>query len=63
MIIGSKDMREAFIKELSRKVLLKVTGELTEGSERSFLGRRLKHNGGSTDVSMPPSCADTLLDL
>ena len=37
-------------------------GELTEGSEHSFLGGRLKHNGNSTDVSMSPSYIDTLLD-
>ena len=61
MIIASKE--KAFIKEFSNKVLLKVTGELTAGSERSFLGRRLKRNGDSIDVSMSPSYIDNLLDL
>ena len=40
MISGCKEMREAFIKELSNRVLLKGTGELMEEGEHSFLGRR-----------------------
>ena len=45
MIIGAKETREtceAFIKNCPIECFLKVTGELTEGSEHSFLGRRLE---------------------
>ena len=49
-----------FIKDLSKRVLLKVR---TEGSERRFLGRRMKHNGDSIDVSISPPYIGNLLDL
>ena len=51
------------MSQLSEEVLLKETGQLVPGSEHTFLGRRLRHNGDSIDVCMSQKYIDTILDL
>ena len=51
------------MSQLSEEVLLKETGQLMPGSEHTFLGRRLRHNGDSIDVCMSQKYIDAILDL
>ena len=63
LVIGTDEMRKDFMSRLSEEVLLKETGKLVPGTEHSFLGRRLRHNGDSIDVCMSQNYVDSILDL
>ena len=63
LVVGTDEMRKSFMSQLSEEVLLKETGQLVPGSEHTFLGRRLRHNGDSIDVCMSQKYIDTILDL
>ena len=52
LVVGTDEMRKEFMSRLSEEVLLKETGQLVPGTEHTFLGRRLRHNGDSIDVCM-----------
>ncbi|OLP82440.1 Retrovirus-related Pol polyprotein from transposon TNT 1-94 [Symbiodinium microadriaticum] len=56
-------MRKDFMSKLSEEVLLKETGKLVPGTEHTFLGRRLRHNGDSIDVCVSQNYIDAILDL
>ena len=63
LVVGTDEMRKSFMSQLSEEVLLKETGQLVPGSEHTFLGRRLRHNGDSIDVCMSQKYIDTILVL
>ena len=50
LVVGTDETRKDFMSRLSEEVLLKETGQLVPGTEHTFLGRRLRHNGDSIDV-------------
>ena len=47
LIVGDSEQSKLFIKALGKELLVKITDSLEPGTEHSFLGRRLKHNGDS----------------
>ena len=63
LVVGTDEMRKSFMSQLSEEVLLKETGQLVPGSEHTFLGRRLRHNGDSIDVCMSQKYIDAILEL
>ena len=63
LVVGTDEMRKDFTSKLSEEVLLKETGNLVPGTEHTFLGRRLRHNGDSIDVCMSQNYIDAILDL
>lgn len=63
LVCGDDPLIEEFIKKLSEEVLLKVEGHLTPGTSATFLGRALRHNGDSIDISMSGEYIDKLLDM
>ena len=52
LVVGTDEMRKDFMSRLSEEILLKETGQLVPGTEHTFLGKRLRHNGDSVDVCM-----------
>ena len=44
LVVGTDEMRKDFMSRLSEE-----TGQLVPGTEHTFLGRRLRHNGDSID--------------
>ena len=63
LIIGDDKLKRQFLEELQKELIVKITGELVEGTEHTFLGRRLHHCGDSIDVCMSPSYVDKLLEM
>ena len=63
LVVGTDEMRKDFMSRLSEEVLLKETGQLVPGTEHTFLGRRLRHNGDSIDVCMSQTYIDSILEL
>ena len=63
LVVGTDEMRKSFMSQLPEEVLLKETGQLVPGTEHTFLGRRLRHNGDSIDVCMSQKYIETILDL
>ena len=55
MIVGETQQAKALIEALNQELLVTIAGTLEEGTEHSFLGRRLRHNGDSIDVFMTQS--------
>ena len=52
LIVGSPEKTEEFVDQLNKELLVKITGKLEPGTQHSFLGRRLRHNGDSIDILM-----------
>eukprot|EP00438_Fugacium_kawagutii_P003018 Skav203149 [mRNA] locus=scaffold626:61922:63415:+ [translate_table: standard] len=63
LVCGNPDRIKAFTEQLSKEVLLKVEGELKPQTTVNFLGRTLKHNGDSIDITMPSAYIDDMLEL
>ena len=63
LIIGNPEKAKEFVEQLNKELLVKITGKLEPGTEHSFLGRRLRHNGDSIDILMSQQYLDELLDL
>eukprot|EP00439_Symbiodinium_sp_Y106_P016692 s1580_g2.t1 len=63
LIAVDSEKAQEFIEALNKEFLVKVTANLDAGTEASFLGRRLRHNGDSIDVFMPQTYVDELLAL
>eukprot|EP00438_Fugacium_kawagutii_P021963 Skav208059 [mRNA] locus=scaffold1124:307567:309060:- [translate_table: standard] len=61
LVCGNPERIKAFTEQLSKEVLLKVEGELKPQTSVNFLGRTLKHNGDSIDITMPNAYVDELL--
>ena len=54
MFFGNKKHVEQCVSDLRKDLLLKVTGTLEEGSEGSFLGRRILRNAEGFQLCMDP---------
>ena len=63
LIIGNLEKSKEFVEQLKKELLVKITGKLEPGTEHSFLGRRLRHNGDSVDILMSQQYLEELLDL
>ena len=63
LVCGTSKLTKEFIDRLSQEVLLKTESELKPQTSIDFLGRTLKHNGDSIDVSMPTAYVTDLLKL
>ena len=63
MIVGDPEQSKAFIDSLNKELLVKITGRLEAGSEHSFLGRKLRHNGDSIDILMSQQYIEEILKL
>ena len=63
LVAGDSEKPKEFIEALNKELLVKVTAKLDAGTEASFLGRRLRHNGDSIDLFMPQTYVDELLAL
>ena len=63
LIAGDSEKAQEFIEALNKELLVRVTANLDAGTEASFLGRRLRHNGDSIDLFMPQTYVDELLAL
>ena len=63
LVCGTPERTKEFTDRLSQEVLLKVEGELKPQTSVNFLGRTLKHNGDSIDVSMNTAYVTDLLKL
>ena len=63
LVCGTPGRTREFTDRLSQEVLLKVEGELKPQTSVNFLGRTLKHNGDSIDVSMNIAYVTDLLKL
>ena len=46
---------------LRKGLILKVTGELTEGNQVTFLGRNIRRTGDSIELSMSESYVDNIV--
>ena len=63
LVCGKQELTTKFTEDLKKEVLLKVEGELKPGNTVNFLGRILKHNGDSIDLTMSPKYIEQTLDL
>ena len=63
LIVGDPELQKAFLENLSKELLVKVTGHLEPSKEVSFLGRKLKRNGDFIDIFMPQEYVEDLLKL
>ena len=52
LVCGKHDLAVQFTKDLEKEVLFKIEAELKPGKsvKVNFLGRVLRHNGGSVDI-------------
>ena len=50
LVVGTNEVRNSFMSQLSEEVLHQETGHLVHGTEHTFLGRRHRHNNDSIDV-------------
>ena len=60
---GNPERIKVFTEQLSKEVLLKVEGELKPQTTVNFLGRTLRHNGDSIDITMPTAYVTDMLKL
>ena len=63
LVCGTPERTKEFTDKLSQEVLLKVEGELKPQTSVNFLGRTLRHNGNSIDVSMSTAYVTDMLKL
>ena len=63
LVCGNPDRIKPFTEQLSKEVLLKIEGELKPQTSVNFLGRTLKHNGDSIDITMSPAYVSDALTL
>ena len=63
LVCGTPERTKEFTGRLSQEVLLKTESELKPQTSIDFLGRTLKHNDDSIDISMPTAYVTDLLKL
>ena len=56
-------MQRNSLRPSKKELLVKVTPELQPGTDASFLGRKLRHNGDSIDMFIPRIFVEELLSL
>ena len=52
IIFGDKKAVADVVASLQKELLLRVTGELSEGQEATFLGRRMRRTSTSVEMFM-----------
>ena len=62
MIFGGKKAVAEVVESLQKEFLLRVTGELSEGQEATFLGRRMRRTSTSVEMFMETSYIDRILE-
>ena len=62
MIFGDKKAVAEVVESLQKELLLRVTGELSEGQEATFLGRRMRRTSTSVEMFMETSYIDRILE-
>ena len=62
MIFGNKKAVAEVAESLQKELLLRVTGELSEGQEATFLGRRARRTSTSVEMFMETSYIDSILE-
>ena len=62
MIFGDKKAVAGVVESLQKELLLRVTGELSEGQEATFLGRRMRRTSISVEMFMETSHIDRILE-
>ena len=62
MIFGDKKAVPEVVESLQKELLLRVTGELSEGQEATFLGRRMRRTSISVEMFMETSYIDRILE-
>ena len=62
MILGEKKAVADVVASRQRELLLRVTGELSEGQEATFLGRRTQRTSTSVEMFMETSYIDRILE-
>ena len=63
LVCGNPERNKVFAEQLSKEVLLEVEGELKPQTTVNFLGRTLRHNGDSIDITMPTAYVSDMLTL
>ena len=62
MVFGSDSDVFQLAQDLGMDLLVKTTGELSEGKAVTFLGRQIKRNADSIELFMCTSYVDLMLD-
>ena len=62
MIFGDKKAVADVVESLQKELLLRVTGELSEGQDAAFLGRRMRRTSTSVEMFMQTSYIDRILE-
>eukprot|EP00438_Fugacium_kawagutii_P000228 Skav212273 [mRNA] locus=scaffold732:198163:199647:- [translate_table: standard] len=62
MVFGSDEDVKQLYADLSKDLLVKQTGELSEGNTVTFLGRQIKRNSDSIELFMKPEYVDNMLE-
>ena len=61
LFFGPSTVNEAAVTAIQSKLLLKVTGRLTDSTPLDFLGRIITLKGDTITISMPPDYIDNIL--
>ena len=62
-VVGEQKTVADLVLDLQKELLLRVTGELSEGQEATFLGRRMRRTSTSAQMFMETSYVDRILEL
>ncbi|CAE7465547.1 unnamed protein product, partial [Symbiodinium pilosum] len=62
MFFGDKKAVADVVASLQKELLLRVTGELSEGQKATFLGRRVRQTSTSVEMFMETSYIDRILE-
>ena len=63
MLFGERKSVADLVADLQKELLLRVTGELSEGQEATFLGRHMRRTSTSVQMFMETSYVDRILEL
>ena len=61
LMVGPGQTNTHAAKQIQTKLLLKITGTLTESTPLKFLGRIITYNDNSIHITMPPDYIDNML--
>ena len=61
LMVGPGNTNSTAIAQIQSKLLLKVTGTLSESTPLKFLGRIITYTDNSIHIAMPPDYIDTIL--
>ena len=63
MLFGERKAVADLVADLQKELLLRVTGELSERQEATFLGRHMRRTSTSVQMFMETSYVDRILEL